>query len=55
MASGRSVNRQKSAIYFLNSHGTNDQPSRGGINFKKKCKDRDMVSGLNFVFFFFEF
>ena len=44
----------KSVIYFLNSHGTNDQTSRGGKNSKKgKCKDRDMVSGLDFMFLFF--
>ena len=54
MVSGRSVNGLKSAIYFLNSHGTNDQTARGGKNIKKgKHKDQDMVSGLHFTFLFF--
>ena len=53
MVSGRSVTGLKSAIYYLISHGTNGQTSRGGKNLKKgKCKDRDMVSGLNFTFAF---
>ena len=33
--SGRSVTGLKSVIFFFNSHGTNDQTSRGGKNFKK--------------------
>ena len=54
MVSERSVTGLKSAIYFLNSHGTNNQTPRKGKNFKKgKRKDRDMVSGLNFMFLFF--
>ena len=54
MVSGRSVTGLKSAIYFLNSHGTNDQTARGGKNFKKgKHTDRDMASGLNYMFLFF--
>ena len=44
----------KSVIFFFNSHGTNNQTSRGGKNFKKgKHTDRDMVSGLNSMFLFF--
>ena len=54
MVSGRSVTELKSVIFFLNSHGTNDQTSRGGKNLKKgKHTDRDMVSGLNSMFLFF--
>ena len=54
MVSERSVTGLKSVIYFLNSHGTNNQTPRKGKNFKKgKRKDRDMVSGLNFMFYFF--
>ena len=54
MVSGRSVTGLKSAIYFLNSHGTNDQTARGSKNLKKgKHTDRDMVSGLNCMFLFF--
>ena len=56
MVSERSVTELKSAIYFLNSHGTSNQTPRKGNNLKKgKHKDRDMVSGLNFTFLFFEF
>ena len=52
----RSMTGLKSGIYFLNSQGTNNQTSREGKNFKKrKCNDRDMVFGLNSMFFFFEF
>ena len=54
MVSGRSVTGLKSAIYFLNSHGTNDQTARRGKNLKKgKHTDRDMVPGLNCMFLFF--
>ena len=55
MVSERSVTGLKSMIYFLNSHGMNNQTPRKGKNLKKKKKriDRDMVSGLNFKFFLF--
>ena len=36
MVSKRSVTRLKSAIYFLNSHGTNNQTSRAGKILKKE-------------------
>ena len=50
----RSVTGLKSAINFLISDGTSYETPRKGKNFKKgKLKDRDMVSGLNFMFLFF--
>ena len=54
MVSERSVTGLKSAIYFLISDGTSNQTPRRGKDLKKrKRKDRDMVSGLNFRFLFF--
>ena len=54
MVSKRSITVIKSAIYFLNSHGTNNQTPKKGKNLKKgKHKDWDMISGLNFTFLFF--
>ena len=56
MVSERSVAGLKIAIYFLISDGMSNQTPRRGKNFKKgKRKYRDMVSGLNFTFLFFEF
>jgi len=52
--SGRSVTGLKSVIYFLNSHGTNDQTARGGKNLKKvKHTHQYMVPGLDCMFLFF--
>ena len=54
MVSKRSMTGLKGAIYFLISDGMSNQTPRRGKNLKKgKCKDGDMVYGLNFMFLFF--